>query len=114
LIFPAFGIDYLGNEDQIINNYSVDISYYFKKAEIFLKANLNDLKKIDNELHSQIDVYIYSCIISDILKKKQLCPSYLAYYSMGIYSALYFSGSITFEYGLFLIKTVYEICLDFL
>ncbi|MBN2544313.1 MAG: ACP S-malonyltransferase [Spirochaetes bacterium] len=114
LIFPAFGIDYLGNEDQIITSYSIDVENYFKKAEVFLKTNLNELKKNDNELFTQIDVYIYSCIISDILKKKKLCPSFLAYYSMGIYSALYFSGSITFEYGLYLIKSVYETCLAFI
>lgn len=112
LLFPCFGINFLGNEkDILLNEYEINIEKYFQKASNYLKIDCKLIEKAENEFLEEIKIFVYSAAVSDFLKLKKLRPNYLSYYSMGIYAALYFSNSIDFETALSLIKNVYEISL---
>lgn len=114
LLFPCFGIEYTGKEDSILYEFGIDIDGYFKRGGKFLKVDPSVIKKSKDEFYSQVEIFLYSAAVSDLLKSKGIEPEYIAYYSMGIYSALYYSGSIDFDAALFLIKNVYELSDDFI
>lgn len=63
---------------------------------------------MDDELKSQYISYIYSCSVADILKSREVKPSFVSGYSMGIYAALFYCGSVTFKDGLLLVKSAWE------
>lgn len=116
-IFPAFGNEYIGNENKIISNYSDIADNLLNSASNLLNINFtnNPFSKEENsfnELSSQYLTYIFSCILSNILKNnKTKLSEHIAGYSMGIYAALYHAESISFEDGLLLIKNAYQFIL---
>jgi [acyl-carrier-protein] S-malonyltransferase len=82
-------------------------------ASDILKVDLNgfDFREnnfLDDELKSQYISYIFSCSVANILKSREVMPAFISGYSMGIYAALYYCGSVTFEGGLLLVKTAWE------
>ncbi|MCX6268435.1 MAG: ACP S-malonyltransferase [Bacteroidetes bacterium] len=70
--------------------------------------NFGDTTFPDDELRTQYVTYIYSCAVSKLLRKSGHSPAITAGYSMGIYAALFDSGSVTFETGLALIRIAYQ------
>lgn len=60
-----------------------------------------------DELQSQYAVYLYSCAVSNALKRMRIHTDYAAGYSMGLYAALCHVESITFEQGLDLITQAF-------
>ena len=117
-IFPAFGNEFIGNEKEIILKFHDIADNYINSASNLLNINFkknNFLQESDtfDELISQYSTYIFSCILSGILKNNKVNLSkYIAGYSMGIYAALYHSESILFEDGLLLIKNAYKFIVD--
>jgi [acyl-carrier-protein] S-malonyltransferase len=70
--------------------------------------DFSDNNFLDDELKSQYISYIYSCSVADILHSRRVSPSFVTGYSMGLYSALYYCGSVSFQDGLMLIKKAWE------
>ncbi len=112
IIFPGCGIRYLGNELEILKSHGYEITDFFNRAEavstfdraVFLKVTDGDFT---DELQGQFATYLYSCAISDLLKKEGFVNSCSAGYSMGLYAALYHTGAVSFEDGLRLIEYAY-------
>jgi len=112
-LFPAFVPEYLGIEIKVIESYGINFNAYLEKAADITGEHLEGFdiatnNFLDHQLKSQYIPYIISCCISDLLHKKDLRPSYVTSYSMGIYAALYHCRSIDFRTGLLMIKTAYE------
>ncbi|MBL6911524.1 MAG: ACP S-malonyltransferase [Candidatus Marinimicrobia bacterium] len=71
-----------------------------------LGYNISDIMFSDDESilrqtnHAQVAIYIYSCIIFDIIKDIDHMPVVVAGHSLGEFSALYANNTYTFETGL--------------
>jgi [acyl-carrier-protein] S-malonyltransferase len=63
---------------------------------------------LDDELKSQYISYIFSCSMANILKSREVRPAFVSGYSMGIYAALFYIGSVTFKDGLLMVKRAWE------
>ncbi len=112
-IFPAFVPEYLGNEPELLSNYSEIFPKRLHEAAEIIDSGLADFDIVTNnfgtdELRSQLISYIFSCSLSDVLIQQGQIPKLGAGYSMGLYAALYSSGSITFESGLHIISQAYH------
>ena len=66
---------------------------------------------IEDELQAHYFCYINSGVVSTILKTQNIIPDYLAGYSMGLFSALFRSGAVSFEEGLLLMYNYYNVAL---
>ncbi len=112
-IFPAFVPEYLGNEPELLSNYTDIFPKRLLEAAEIIDSGLVDFDIETNnfasdELRSQLISYIFSCSLSDILIQQGQPPKLGAGYSMGLYAALYSSGSIAFESGLHIISQAYH------
>lgn len=112
-IFPAFGGKYLGNEQDLLHEYSDLLPDLLYRAEKTVKLNVREfLSRTDgnfkDELQSQYAAYLFSSALSEVIKRSGLHTKFAAGYSMGLYAALYHAESITFEQGLDLIYTAYQ------
>jgi [acyl-carrier-protein] S-malonyltransferase len=71
-----------------------------------LGYNISDIMFDHNEAilrqtnYAQVAIYIYSCIIFDIIKDTNHAPAVVAGHSLGEFSALYANSTYTFETGL--------------
>ena len=71
-----------------------------------LGYDISDIMFDDNEAilrqtnHAQVAIYIYSCIIFDIIKSTNHMPTAVAGHSLGEFSALYANSTYAFETGL--------------
>ncbi|MFH1321472.1 MAG: hypothetical protein ABII90_12585 [Bacteroidota bacterium] len=113
-IFPAFVNEFIGTEKDIVSKHSDDFDILLKNAADLVDSSLInfDIKTnnfLTDELKIQFITYVFSCCISNILKKRNIITGYTAGYSMGLYAALYHCNSITFEDGLLLIKNAFNI-----
>jgi [acyl-carrier-protein] S-malonyltransferase len=112
LLFPAIGIEFFGNERELVRKFTNELNDYFIRAKDVLnlnfQINFSDEHYLKNELESQFLTYLYSCVISNIIKNNNIKIEYAAGYSMGLYSALYFAGAVTFEEGLLLIRSAFD------
>ncbi len=113
-IFPAFVSEYKDDEHELLRQLSDDFDHLLKEASLKTDSSLtkfhikeNDFR--DHELKAQYISYIFGCAVSDILKRNEVTPDYISGYSMGLYSALYSGGSITFAAGLDLIRRAFEL-----
>ncbi|HOT43729.1 MAG TPA: ACP S-malonyltransferase [Spirochaetota bacterium] len=113
VIFPAFGCKYLGNERGLLEGMSGDLSELAARAASAVGLNAERTLScrdgnFEDELESQYAVYMYSCAVSNVLKRSGLHGDFTAGYSMGLYAALCHAECITFEQGLSLITTAYR------
>ena len=113
IFFPAFVNEYTGKEQQAISVYENNFNHLLTVASGTLNLGLTEFNFQENnflndELKSQYISFIFSCSVADILKYHKLKPKFVSGYSMGIYAALYFWGSITFYDGLQLVKNAWE------
>ena len=114
VIFPAFVNEYSGKEEQAVNAFKNNFVQLISLASDFLKLDLTgfDFKEnnfLQDEYKSQCISYLFSCSVSDILKSRKIKPSFVSGYSMGIYAALYYCGSVTMKEGLLLVKNAWNI-----
>jgi [acyl-carrier-protein] S-malonyltransferase len=116
VVFPAFGSEYLGNEKELLGRYSDNLDDYFEKTKQVFPIDFNEFEtkvkgNFSDELQSQIICYLYSCIFGDIIKKNNIPVHRISAYSMGLYAALNFAGSIDFLDGMRVIKFCYDLVL---
>lgn len=114
IIFPAFVNEYTGTEGQAISAFENNFASLIAMASDILKLDLTgfDFNKnnfLHDELKSQYISYLFSCSVADILKVQKVKPSFVSGYSMGIYAALYYCGSIAFNEGLMMVKSAWDI-----
>jgi len=114
IIFPAFVNEYTGAEAQLLAGFENNFVRFLENASDFLEMDLTtfDFQKnnfLNDELKSQCISYLFSCSVADILKGKKVRSSFVSGYSMGIYAALYYCGSVSFNDGLMMVKTAWDV-----
>jgi [acyl-carrier-protein] S-malonyltransferase len=113
ILFPAFVREYCGFEKKHVESY---LPGFHSRLKIASNINETDLSTLDfesnnflsDELKSQYISYIFSCELADFIKKSNIKFDLTAGYSMGIYAMFYYSGSISFDDGLRIIKKAFE------
>ncbi len=111
VLFPGCGVKFTGYENIFLQKSGYDIDRLFRRASACSSFKIHEpvctSDEECDELQNQLLTYIYSCAFSDILRKNYANISWCAFYSMGIYAALYHAGVYTFESGLKLVETAY-------
>ena len=83
-----------------------------------LGYDISDIMFDDNEAtlrqtnYAQVAIYVYSCIIFDIIKNTNHSPTAVAGHSLGEFSALYANNTYTFETGLRIVDIRAKACID--
>ncbi len=113
ILFPAFVTDFIGCENAELKKMGIEIGDYLQKAGLVLDLTAENLLKTegqgrDQELNIQYLTYIYSCAFSDAIRERKIPLHYVSAYSMGIYAALYHSGSLPFSAGLMCIREAFR------
>ena len=111
-IFPAFITEYPDDPSSNLTGIRRYFNSFLQKAGSVIDPELVKFDYVtnnflDDELRTQLMTYILCCSYADFMKEKNIVPVICAGYSMGIYAAAYKAGSISFEDGLFLIRTAY-------
>ena len=108
-IFPAFANDYTHEAKDTLPGLETrfrDMLVSFSTDLVWFDFETNNY--LDDEFLTQVITYAYSCAVSDILRGKGYRAAYVSGFSMGIYSALYHAGSISYKTGLDLIAKAYR------
>jgi len=95
---PGMGLN-LYKHSKIATN-KIDLSNEILRydiSKIMFDDNENVLRKTN---HAQLAIYIYSCILFDIVKENGHQPEVVAGHSLGEFSALYANNTYSFETGL--------------
>jgi [acyl-carrier-protein] S-malonyltransferase len=113
IIFPAFVNEYKGNEDLINRDIGNIFTRLLESASRYLETDLTgfDFRRnnfLEDEIISQYISYIFSCSVAGYLKTQKVRPFNVSGYSMGIYAALYYCGSVDFLQGLRMVKQAWE------
>lgn len=113
-LFPAFITDYTQKELELLSGNGIDFNVYLKTASdklgiVLPKFSYTEEDFRNDELLAQIIAYLFSCAFSDLLKKKNIKPSFGAGYSMGIYANLYAAESISLEEGIHIIYNAFKL-----
>jgi [acyl-carrier-protein] S-malonyltransferase len=113
IIFPAFVNEYKGNEDRINRDIGNSFNRLLESASEYLNTDLTgfDFRRnnfLEDEIKSQYISYIFSCSVAGFLKSQKVRPSCVSGYSMGIYAALYYCGSVDFNQGLRMVKQAWD------
>ena len=112
-IFSAFTSDYADHPGRNITGFESVFHDFLLQAAASADPELANFNFTENTFHkdellTQYLTYIYNCTVSLLLRKANVFPVMTAGYSMGIYAALYDSGSVSFETGLTLIRMAYQ------
>lgn len=113
LVFPAFISDYRDDPSLSVPAFPEIFREYLEKAAAFTQVDLLSFHPqtnpmLDDELRNQYITYVYGCSCAEVLMRSGVRPVMTAGYSMGIYAALFTSGSVSFETGLLFIQKAYE------
>jgi len=109
-IFPGQGSQLVGMGKDLYNKISIAKEFY-EKANEYLNFSLTSISfngpkgTLQQTIYTQPAIYVHSCIISYLLNEKNIFPNAVCGHSLGELSALYSSGSITFEDGLKIVKS---------
>lgn len=117
-VFPAFANDYSEHPGSKLHGFHDRFETLLETARKTVEPelagfNFETRNFLEDELLTQFVTYIYSCAAADVLKDSGLKPCCTAGYSMGIYAALYHSGSIDFTDGLRLIRMAHQSILKY-
>lgn len=112
-VFPAFISDYRDDPSRDIPFFREVFQNFLELAAGYtgkdlLSFNPESNPFLEDELLNQYLSYTYGCSCATVLIRSGIKPSMAAGYSMGIYSALFTAGSISFETGLMFIQKAYE------
>lgn len=112
-IFPAFTSDYSDPAGRDTPGFDQQFRKLLARAADYIEPELagfsfSDNTLPENELYAQYLTYIYSCTASAMIRETGWSPVISAGYSMGIYAALFHTGSVSFESGLSLIQSAYR------
>lgn len=113
ILFPAFVNEYSGAEEKVLAAFPNHFRDMLAEASEIPGIDLSDFSFsenifLDDELKTQYISYIYSCALAGILRGRKVVPGMVTGYSMGLYSALYYCGSISYLDGLALVKGAWE------
>jgi [acyl-carrier-protein] S-malonyltransferase len=117
VIFPAFVPEFTGNEQKAISGFEKTFAQNLSLASQILRTDLTgfDFQKnnfLEDEERSQYISYLFSYTVAEILRKKKFMPAFLSGYSMGIYAAFCYAGSINFQTGLLLLQQAWKLISD--
>lgn len=108
-VFPGQASQYVGMGKDLYDSFPIAREMY-NKAEKILDFDLKSISfEGPEEMLKQTNVtqpaiFVHSCIVHELLKEKNPVPSFVAGHSLGEYSALAASRSLSFETGLELVK----------
>ena len=113
VVFPGQGSQKVGMASDLYNKYDY-VKDIFEKADDILGYNISELilngpqEKLNQTTFTQPAIYLIGYIICEILKKEtnffENKFNYFAGHSLGEYTALTISNSISLEQGLLLLK----------
>ena len=113
IVFPGQGSQKLGMGYDLYNKYEF-VKKIFKKADEIIGYKLSDVilngpqEKLNQTIYTQPAIYLVGYTIYEVLKNEtnffENKIKYFAGHSLGEYTALTSSNSITFEQGLILLK----------
>lgn len=116
-LYPGQGPQRIGMGQNLEADFPA-ASTYFDEAGRRLGFSLRDLctkgpeALLNQDVNAQLALYTISCIITDILKSKNISPHLCIGYSSGFYAAAYAAGCFDFTTGLALVKNAGEILLE--
>jgi [acyl-carrier-protein] S-malonyltransferase len=113
IIFPAFVNEYKGTEDRINREIGNAFPRLLLSASQFLNTDLTgfDFRRnnfLEDEIKSQYISYTFSCSVAGFLKSRDVKPCCISGYSMGLYAAMYYCGSVDFFQGLRMVRQAWE------
>jgi len=112
-IFPAFAMKFTGT----LSMYQEEVDELSSLASRHVPIDSKRFAEmtagvIEDELQAHYFCYINSGAVSTVMKKQNIIPEYVAGYSMGLFSALFHAGAVSFEEGLLLMHNTYNTALS--
>jgi len=108
-VFPGIGIDYrkiIADDKELFDESEKFFKIAKEKIGIDLDYYLKDTEKQYDDLYEWCLIYTIDCIIYQHLINKGINPEKMIGYSMGLITAVTCSKSISYECGLYLLKTI--------
>ncbi len=111
-VFPAFAMKFTGKLSLFQNEVN-ELSSLASRHVPIDSHRFEEMTEgvIEDELQAHYFCYINSGVVSTVMKKQNIVPDYLAGYSMGLFSALFHAGALSFEEGLLLMHNTYNTAL---
>ncbi|NOZ00812.1 MAG: ACP S-malonyltransferase [Deltaproteobacteria bacterium] len=114
LVFPGAGIAPSGYEAQFFNRHAGLMGPLMARSSEFTGTDLEAALTMDgmdglDALSTQVFTYAYSLGMNKVLLSKGVVPVLVAGHSLGIYAALAAARCVSFEDGLALVKTAYDL-----
>ncbi len=108
-VFPGQASQYVGMGKDLYDSFPIAREMYNKAVKI-LDFDLKSIsfegpeEMLKQTKVTQPAIFVHSCIVHELLREKNPVPSFVAGHSLGEYSALAASRSLSFETGLELVK----------
>ena len=112
-LYPGQGSQKVGMGANLYETFP-EAQALFDQADEILGFSLKRLcfqgpeTELNQDINAQLAVYVISCCITDILKKRNILPQVAAGYSSGFYGAAYCAGCFDFSQGLEIVKIAGE------
>jgi [acyl-carrier-protein] S-malonyltransferase len=113
-VFPGQGAQYIGMGMDLYEKYS-EVRDIYNKAKIISNIDIAKLslsEELNQTKNTQICILTMSLAILEILRKKNIEAEISAGLSLGEYTSLIYSGAITFEDGIKIVKKRGELMQD--